>query len=327
MNRRNGFILGLLLCILVIEIIVIAPKEVGVPPEENMQAQQQAATADSGAQHTMQGVSSIGSRGETKEWELNAVRAIRMTENEDWIIVNVKVKFFGGNGVIYTVTGKQGQVDVKKNNIRISGNVITRSTNGYTFKTEAVFYDSAERLLTSPHDVQMSGPLEANGTRLQMTGHDLTANMNSNEIILASNVRARKSIKDGKVAAISSGGARFSGKTNSARFTGNVIIDVDTLRISGPEARFVYRPDGQTVESVTVEGGVKVTDVDKWATSQKVSVHFDNDKFVFNGMPRVVQSGDELIGDEIVFLKGGREVQVSRARAKIESSTTQKASR
>jgi hypothetical protein len=89
----------------------------------------------------------------------------------------------------------------------------------------------------------------------------------------------------------------------------------------------VYRPDGQTVESVTVEGGVKVTDVDKWATSQKVSVHFDNDKFVFNGMPRVVQSGDELIGDEIVFLKGGREVQVSRARAKIESSTTQKASR
>lgn len=326
MNRRNGFILGLLLCILVVEIIIIAPKEVGVPPDEIAAEQSNTNVAKNEAQHTMQGVSSIGSRGDTKEWELNAVRAVRMTENEDWIIENVKVKFFGGNGVIYTVTGKQGEVDVKKNNIRISGNVVTRSTNGYTFRTEAVYYDSSNRVLKSPHDITMTGPEEANGTRLQMTGTDLLADMNTNEITLAKNVKAKKAIKDGKIAAIASESAKFSGKTNSARFVGNVVIDVDALRISGPEARFVYRPDGQTVESVTVDGGVKVTDVDKWATSEKVSVHFDNDKFVFNGAPRVVQSGDELIGEEIVFLKGGREVQVSRARAKIES-TNQKASR
>src|SRR4051812_12055426 len=106
MNRRNGFILGLLLLILVIEIIIVAPKEVGVPPEDAGN-QQKTATNDTGAQHTMQGVSSIGSHGDTKEWELNAARAIRMTENEDWIIESVKVKFFGGDGVVYTVTGKQ----------------------------------------------------------------------------------------------------------------------------------------------------------------------------------------------------------------------------
>ncbi|MCM2282934.1 MAG: LPS export ABC transporter periplasmic protein LptC [Bdellovibrionaceae bacterium] len=326
MNRRNSFILSLLLAILVVEIIIMAPKEVGVPQEEPA-APTVTESGDQMAAHTMQGVSSIGSKGEAKEWELDAVRAVRMNENEDWIIENVKVKFFGESGVTYTVTGNRGDVDVRKNNIRISGNVVTRSTNNYTFKTEALDYDSASRRLVTPHDIEMIGPEEENGTRLRMTGKDLVADMNTNEITVAQNVRAKKSIDNGRLAAISSERAVFSGKTNSARFLGHVIIDVDTLRITGPEARFLYKPDGDTIESITVAGGVKVTDVDKWATSQKVSVHLEEDRFVFSGTPRVVQSGDELIGEEIVFLKGGREVRVSNAKAKIESATQDKAGR
>lgn len=328
MNRRNSFILGLLLAILVVEIIILAPKEVGVPEDEMaLETSETTAEMDRTAQHTMQGVSSIGSKGDAKEWELDAVRAVRMTENEEWTIENVKVKFFGENGVIYTVTGKRGDVDVKKNNLRISGNVVTRSSNNYTFKTEALDYDSAKRRLVTPHDIEMIGPEEGNGTRLRMTGTGLVADMSTNEISVAKNVRAKKAIKDGKLAAISSERATFSGRTNSAKFFGNVVIDVDTLRITGPRAQFLYKPDGETIDSVTVDGGVKVTDVDKWATSQKVSVHFEDEKFVFNGAPRVVQSGDEMIGEEIVFLKGGREVQVSNAKAKIESTSSNRATR
>lgn len=327
MNRRNSFILGLLMAILVVEIIILAPKEVGVSAEGQATLTNEPEVLDRGAQHTMQGVSSIGSKGDAKEWELDAVRAVRMTEDEDWIIENVKVKFFGENGVTYTVTGKRGDVDVKQNNIRISGDVVTRSSNNYTFKTESLDYDSAKRRLVTPHDIEMIGPEEENGSRLRMTGTDLVADMNTNEIAVAKNVRAKKAIKDGKLAAISSERATFSGKTNSARFFGNVIIDVDTLRITGPQAKFLYKPDGDTIDSVTVDGGVRVTDEDKWATSEKVSVHFEEERFVFNGAPRVVQSGDELIGEEIVFLKGGREVRVSNAKAKIESTASDKAGR
>ncbi len=331
MNRRNSFILGLLFAILVVEIIILAPKEAGVSGDEAVGPAEARDSAENGAdraaQHTMQGVSSIGSKGDAKEWELDAVRAVRMTENEDWVIENVKVKFFGENGVTYTVTGKRGDVDVKKNNIRISGDVVTRSSNNYTFKTEAVDYDSSKRRLVTPHDIEMIGPREGNGTRLRLTGTDLVADMNTNEISVARNVRAKKSIKDGKLAAIASERAVFSGRANAAKFYGDVVIDVDTLRITGPKAQFLYKPDGDTIDSVTVDGGVKVTDVDKWATSRKVSVHFEDERFVFNGAPRVVQSGDELIGEEIVFLKGGREVRVSNARAKIESTADDRAAR
>jgi len=325
MSKRNGFILGLLFLVLVVEILILAPKPAGLSDEESTLAQRP--SSDSGAQHSMQGVSSIGSRGEQKEWELSAVRALRMTENEDWILEKVRVKFFGERGVTYTVTGQKGQVDVKKNNVRISGQVVTRSSNGYTFRTEAIDYDSSGRRLSTTHPVALTGPLEENGTRLQVTGSDLVADMNNNQITVGRDVRARKAIRDGKIAQITSDRAILSGKTNSAQFLGKVVIDVDTVRITGPEAKFVYKDDGHTIESMTVEGGVKVTDVDKWATSQRVSVHFEEDRFVFNGGPRVVQSGDELFGEQIEFLKGGREVRVSNARAKIESSTAEKAAR
>ncbi len=325
MNRRNSFILGLLFVVLVVEILILAPKEVGVQPDDPPPVKMNA--IEQVAEHTMQGVSSIGSKGDAKEWELVAARAVRMTENEDWIIEQVKVTFFGNNGVTYVVTGRRGDVDVKKNNMKISGDVVTNSSNGYTFKTEAVFYDSANRRLTTPHHVSMIGPAEEDGSRLELTGTDLLAEMNTNEISVSKNVHAKKSIRDGKVANIVSQRGLFSGKTNSARFIGDVVIDIETLRITGPEARFVYKEDGNTIDSMTVDGGVKVTDVDKWATSKKVSVHFEEDKFVFNGDPRVVQDGDEMLGEEIVFLKGGKEVQVSNARATIEPETAQKAGR
>jgi lipopolysaccharide export system protein LptA len=60
-----------------------------------------------------------------------------------------------------------------------------------------------------------------------------------------------------------------------------------------------------------------VTDTDKFATSGTVSLDVQEDKVVFSGSPRVVQNGDELVGDKITLLDGGRRVQVSNAKAQI----------
>jgi lipopolysaccharide export system protein LptA len=55
-----------------------------------------------------------------------------------------------------------------------------------------------------------------------------------------------------------------------------------------------------------------------------VDVYFKDDKVVFNGAPRVVQNGDELVGDQIVFLEGGKKVQVSNAKAQIDPRAMEK---
>ena len=90
------------------------------------------------------------------------------------------------------------------------------------------------------------------------------------------------------------------------------------MRITGPEARFNYDPKTDVVKSVYVSGGTRVSDSEKWATSENVNVDFEQNKFVFRGDPRVVQNNDELRGDEIVFLDGGKQVDVRHARAKVD---------
>ena len=111
--------------------------------------------------------------------------------------------------------------------------------------------------------------------------------------------------------------AQFSGASQYARFLDNVVIDYDTMRMTGPDATFNYDSQKDFVSSLNVQGGVKVSDLDKWATSQMVDVEFDKEKYIFKGEPRVVQNNDELKGEEIIFYEGGKKVKIKKARANL----------
>jgi lipopolysaccharide export system protein LptA len=71
-------------------------------------------------------------------------------------------------------------------------------------------------------------------------------------------------------------------------------------------------------------GGARVSDADKWATAQNVMVDFEKDRFIFRGHPRVVQNNDDLRGEEIVFLDGGKRVRVKGARARVDEKKLEK---
>ncbi len=319
MTKRNSAILMLLFAILVIEIVILAPGELGSSPEADRTANAETAKGPVEGQtgQVMQDVHLVEAKPGGKEWELWAKKAVRPKDNAPWTIEQVEIKFFGENEVVYTVTGDRGFVESAQNNIRIIGNVFMRSSNGYTFRTESIAYQSETRLLETPHTIEMDGPKEPDGSRFTLTGESLSANLATNEIVINKNVRAKKSVKAGKSAMIASSKAEFSGKSKKGRFFDGTVIDIESLRITGPEAVFSY--NGNHIDSVVVDGGVKVTDVDKYATADKVAVFLDEEKYIFKGSPRVVQSGDELFGDEIILSDGGKKVQVSNARAKIDS--------
>ena len=101
-------------------------------------------------------------------------------------------------------------------------------------------------------------------------------------------------------------------------------MEMDGMKISGPEAVFNYDRERGEVVAVDVLGGVRVTDLDKWATAQKLNIQLDARKIVFTGSPRVVQNDDELRGEEIVFHNGGEQVEVRRARARVEQKTLER---
>src|SRR6185312_5174548 len=76
--------------------------------------------------------------------------------------------------------------------------------------------------------------------------------------------------------------------------------------------------------SVELNGGVKMSDLHKWATSDKLNIDLAKNEFVFDGAPRVVQDDDELRGDRIIFLDGGKRVQVQNAKVKVSNETIKK---
>lgn len=330
MNKRNSIILALLFLIVIVQLIVLAPKQTGPPePEiaEDPNATPTPPKVDMGGQ-VMGVFHLVGTKESRQEWELWASEAARPNEVERWTIKDVKVRFFATNGVLYDVTGKTGLVDPQKNQMRIEGDVVTHSSNGYVFRTDLAIYDSGVRYLKSPHKIKMDGPSDFTkqgviNSGLVLTGEDMTADMASNEIKINKNVHAKKGVQGNKIATIQSQRAEFSGRTNLAHFVGDVVLDFETMRVTGPEARFAFHPKSGSLESVEVEGGVKVTDMDKFATSKKVSVQFVEDQIVFSGSPRVVQNGDEVVGDEIVFSNGGKKVRVSNMRGQIEPESIQ----
>jgi lipopolysaccharide transport protein LptA len=164
----------------------------------------------------------------------------------------------------------------------------------------------------------MIAPPDKEGGQLLLTGQDLQADLSTNEIKIDRDVKGSKRVKDNKDLNIESERAVFSGSTKMAHFLGNVVLSYDKMTAKGPEARFSYDSAGDKLQSVIVDGGVKVTDVDKYAVGHNMNIDFERDEVVFRGSPRVTQNGDELTGDEIVFLNGGHKVKVRNARAEFQ---------
>lgn len=330
--KRSAIILGLLLFIVAVEILILAPDEIGFHPYEEDVEVSEAAPEPPTTNEAGQVINNfhlVESNGDTKEFEVWAKRALRQEgskeeeqassqdakkrESGTLTLDEMRVRFFGKNGTTYTVNGDHGIVMLARKDMKISGHVRTETSNGYEFEAEQVMYNSGARLLKSPQSVKMMGPKSPDGDRLLLTGKDLVADLNTNEMLVKENVRAQRKIKGDRNLLITSQSAEFSGRSNYARFLGEVVIHVDSTQITGPSAQFNYKPSSDVLDSVDVLGGVKVTDVDKFATANQVSVQLEDDRFIFRGSPRVVQNGDELSGEEIVFHEGGKRVQVRKA--------------
>ena len=335
-NRFVQIVFGLVLVGILVQVVLIAPSQI----RDNEPLKEEGAVlavgagegggaapsapASSDVDQSMNGMHMIETHEGGKEWELWADKAVSVKSKELIQLESVKAVFFTQSGTTFTVTGQKGSVQVKSKDLRVEGNVSARSSNGYVFHTPSMIYESARRRLEAPENVRMVGPKDSDGNALHLTGGLMYANLKEGLMHVERDVKAEKSVGSGKVAHIRSQHSQFTAQDRSASFSGDVILDMNAMRITGPSARFEYGKQGDRVRSVIFSGGAKVSDADKWATAQNVRVDFESNRFVFRGNPRVMQSGDELRGEEIVFLDGGRRVQVKSARARVDEKRMEK---
>lgn len=275
-------------------------------------------TPKSAADKHMEGVHYAESRSGNRDWEMYAESAEGSEGAGEWELKNVKVLFYSNDKVEFTVTGDNGRIDSKTRDMKVSGHVLTQSQNGYRFQTQAVNYVSKERIIKSVDKVKMIGPTDINGKGIVVTGDWMEAIVDKNLMRINQNVLAQKNMNDGKVFTIRSGKAEFLGNGRSARFFEKVAIELDSMKLEGPEARFDYSEAKDFLKSVVVTGGVKISDLDKYATSEVVNFDPGQNRFTLQGKPRVVQNKDEITGEQIILIDGGKKVKVEKMKARVE---------
>lgn len=308
MTRIGQAIFAVLLLAIFIQVVIGFPIQLEQVPEPDPAAQEVLSQPEQS--QVMQKVHLVESREGNRDWELFADRATGSEGEGNWDLQQVRVQFYSNQKMEFVVTGNRGRIDSATRDLRIEGDVRTKSANGYTFETSEIDYQAEERFLSSRSRVKVTGPKDDQGGQLFVTGGQLESRVDAEEILIRGGVTARRALGRGRTFTVESGRLKLSGQNTSAHFSDQVRIEVDSMRIEGPEAKFVYRSGTDFLRSVLIQGGVKVSDIDKYATAETVRFDPELNQFVLSGGPRLVQNQDELVGDQITFIDGGKRVKV-----------------
>ena len=307
--------------LLVFELVILIPETLDIIKKPSIVDSQDAENVE----QDMVGVHLVEASEGVKEWELWSKKATSYKGLPEWNLKSIRVKFFGEKGVFYDVKGQHGKISMESKDMEILGDVEILSSNGYRFVTNKVKYVSSTRILEAPKKIIMWGQKDSKkGDELYVTANKMQTLLKNSIMIVQGNVRARKPFNRDETIYIRSNEAHFSGVSQRVKFIGKVVVDMNAMRVTGPRASFSYLKNSRKIDFISVSGGVKLSDSNKWATAEKINAYVSENKFVFKGSPRLVQGGDELRGQEIVFLDGGNIVKVLKANAQMDKQNIEK---
>lgn len=266
------------------------------------------------------GVHLVESKEGQRDWELNASSASSVKGDGSWELEKVLVKFYNLKSVEFTVTGERGHFDSKTRNISIQGQVVTETANGYTIRTDSISYISKDRLLESPGLVDLVSKPKFEGRSMRMKGSGLQGWVDRKELLIQHDVQGVYPIRAGQEFSLLAGSALLKTVDSSASFEGAVKLKVGDKVIEGPTALFLYGDESDILKAVQINGGVRMRELEKSRSATSDSVRFDpeSNSYILSGNPRVVQDLDEILGEQITLLDGGRKIKVEKMKARVE---------
>ncbi|MES2801525.1 MAG: LPS export ABC transporter periplasmic protein LptC [Bdellovibrionota bacterium] len=267
----------------------------------------------------MVGVHLVENSNNAKGWELYADEATGSSD-ELWVLKKVKVEFYNENESSFVVSGDIGEINGQTKNMVIRGQVVTQSSNGYQFETNDLNYVAQDRKLVSDSIVRMLGPDDKNGVGFKLNGQGFKIDLVTNKMYIESNIEASKAM-DNKIFRVNSKAAEFSNKSQEALFSGNVNMKFDKTTITAPQAYFRYSEKQKALESILLKDHVVLKDEGKSAVCQQLLMNLIEDTMTLSGQPKVQMGEDEIQGEEIVFLEGGKKVKMNKV--KIDSKKVQ----
>lgn len=313
MKRMRTILFLLLLVFILVEVIFVFPQQIEKLDREAIESTD--VQKKERVEQKMNGVHFVETQKGSRDWELFAEKARGYQGEGDWFLNKVKVQFYNLETNDFTVIGNEGEVDGKTKNIKIKGNVVTKSANGYTFYTEEIFYNFQLRKIISPGKIRMIGPTDDQGEGLKLDGYNMHILVETNEMKIFKDISAVKKMNSNQNLKITSEMATFSGKNKEAHFENNVLLNYGSMLIKGPDCFFMYSANMKNLEQINVKGGVELIDKKRRATSQELVVDLFKTTLKLTGNPKIYQDQDEISGEEIMLLDGGKRLKINKARA------------
>ncbi len=308
----------ILLAFIFLEILFVSPKILEKPSDDITQYQKiqnlAASQKKDSVEQKMLGVHLVENDENKKGYVLFASEASG-TSDSQWVLKKVKVQFFSDNNSNFTVMGEIGEIDGTTKDMIIRGDVLTTSTNGYQFKTDSLKYSAKEKLMKSSDAVYMQGPADNKGPGFKLKGIGLRVDIKSNKMEILEQIETNKVI-DQKEFNLTSDSAEFSNSSQEAVFHGHVKMMLGTSHLASPKAHFYYSKSAKSLERIILTQGVKLVEKEKTATCDELEINLLEDKMTLRGQPKVQQGDDEIHGQEIVFLDGGKKVKINQVNVK-----------
>ncbi len=312
MSILQKFLISFGFLFLLIQLLFLVPEQV----EVHELSKEGVSSRDSSPEQIMTGVRLFEKKADKEDWELTAKTAEAFASAENWKLYDVGIIFYGKE-MDYNVTSNEAEVNTTSMNIKVLGDIKMKTSNDYEFQTEYLNYISNNRELDSPTRTKLITPVDKNGSRMRLEADKIVASLDENQALAYGNVYAQKKEKKSDVI-IRSDRATFHMDTHSAQFMNSVKINYHTSLMEGPLASLKFDQAQNTLTELVMSGGSVLKDNNRFATAETMSIQFLKDLFLLTGNPRVIQSGDELIGNEILLLNGGKQIQVKGAKAQIE---------
>lgn len=247
-----------------------------------------------------------------KGYKLFASEAVG-TSDLKWVLKTVKVQFFTENRSNYSVTGDVGETDGISKDIVIRGNVTTISANGFLFKTDTLRYSAQQKIMTSVDAVTMEGPPDKDGKGFHLTGEKLLVDLAKNKMSILDKILTVKVIND-KNFRLTAVRADFTNQNQEALFSGDVKMNLGTFYVHAPLAHFIYSATTKSLVKILLKNGVAFVEGDRSGTCNELEMDLAENKMTLRGQPKVQQGEDEIRGQEIVFIDGGKKVKINNSK-------------
>ena len=112
--------------------------------------------ANTAADLTLEDIHYVETKGKKKEWELRAKSGQHFREADYTTLEDLAVTFYGEEGRTITLKGNKGSMKERKE-IKVWGDVVITSSDGYRVATNSLRYDSAKQQITTEDPVILEG--------------------------------------------------------------------------------------------------------------------------------------------------------------------------